>query len=78
MAVATRTRVMTVRHLPPGVDGLAYSARAATVDNTILDEDRMVVESQQGPVDDDREISVGTDAPAVSFRRWHRAMLAAD
>jgi phenylpropionate dioxygenase-like ring-hydroxylating dioxygenase large terminal subunit len=74
---ATRTRVMTVRHLPPGVDGLAFSARAATVDNTILDEDRMVVESQQGPVDDEREISVATDAPAVAFRRWHREMLAA-
>jgi phenylpropionate dioxygenase-like ring-hydroxylating dioxygenase large terminal subunit len=72
---ATRTRVMTVRHLPPGVDAAAYSARAATVDNTILDEDRMVVESQQGPVDDSQEISVATDAPAVAFRRWHQEML---
>ena len=72
---ATRTRVMTVRHLPPGVDAAAFSARAATVDNTILDEDRMVVESQQGPVDDSQEISVATDAPAVAFRRWHQEML---
>jgi len=74
---ATRTRVMTVRHLPAGVDAAAYSARAATVDNTILDEDRMVVESQQGPVDDSQEISVATDAPAVAFRRWHQEMLTA-
>ncbi len=74
---ATRTRVMTVRHLPPGGDAATWSARAATVDNTILDEDRLVVESQQGPVDDDREISVATDAPAVAFRRWHQAMLKA-
>jgi len=73
---ATRTRVMTVRRLPPGADATAWSARAATVDNTILDEDRLVVESQHGPVDD-AEISVATDAPAVAFRRWHRQMLGA-
>ena len=73
---ASRTRVMTVRRLPTPVDAAAYSARAATVDNAILDEDRMVVESQQGPVDDTHEISVATDAPAVAFRRWHRELLA--
>ena len=72
---ATHTRVMTVRRLPPSADAAAYSARAATVDNTILDEDRLIVESQQGPVDHAGEISVGTDAPAVAFRRWHREML---
>lgn len=74
---ATRTRVMTVRRLPPGADPALYSARAAAVDNTILDEDRAVVESQQGPVDDEQEISVATDAPAVVFRRWHRELLKA-
>lgn len=73
---ATHTRVMTVRRLPPGADAAAWSARAATIDNTILDEDRVVVESQAGPVDDSGEISVATDAPAVAFRRWHREMLA--
>jgi phenylpropionate dioxygenase-like ring-hydroxylating dioxygenase large terminal subunit len=74
---ATHTRVMTVRRLPPGADAAAWSARAASVDNTILDEDRMVVESQTGPVADEAEISVATDAPSVAFRRWHREMLAA-
>jgi phenylpropionate dioxygenase-like ring-hydroxylating dioxygenase large terminal subunit len=73
---ATHTRVMTVRCLPPGADAAAWSARAASVDNTILDEDRMVVESQTGPVADEAEISVATDAPSVAFRRWHREMLA--
>jgi phenylpropionate dioxygenase-like ring-hydroxylating dioxygenase large terminal subunit len=73
---ATQTRVMTVRRLPPDADPAAWSARAASIDNTILDEDRAVVESQTGPVDDDTEISVATDAPAVAFRRWHREMLA--
>ncbi len=72
---ATATRVMTVRRLPVGADPAAFTARAATVDHTILDEDRVVVESQTGPVDDAAEISVATDAPAVAFRRWHRAML---
>ena len=75
---ATHTRVMTVRRLPVGADAAAWSARAATMDNTILDEDRMVVESQAGPVDDAGEISVATDAPAVAFRRWHRGMLAGE
>ncbi len=74
---ATTTRVMTVRRLAPGTDPAAFAARAATVDHTILDEDRVVVESQQGPVDDDREITVATDAPSAAFRRWYRAMLAA-
>lgn len=72
---ATATRVMTVRRLPPGTDAALWSARAASVDNTILDEDRVVVESQAGSVEEDREISVATDAPSVAFRRWHRAMV---
>jgi len=69
------TRVMTVRRMPPGLDPAAVAARLARVDHTILDEDRVIVESQRGPVDEDNEISVATDAPAVAFRRWHREML---
>lgn len=72
---ADRTRVMTVRRLPPGMDLPAWNDRAAAVDHTILDEDRAVVESQSGPVPATGEMSVATDAPSVAFRRWHRAML---
>jgi len=74
---ANQTRVMTVRRMPPGLNPAAIAARLARVDHTILDEDRLVVESQRGPVDDDNEISVATDAPAVAFRRWYRNMLQA-
>jgi phenylpropionate dioxygenase-like ring-hydroxylating dioxygenase large terminal subunit len=72
---AERTRVMTVRRMPPGMDPAAVAERLARVDHTILDEDRVVVESQVGPVDDDHEMSVATDAPAVAFRRWYRQMM---
>ena len=71
----TQTRVMTVRRLPAGADTALFAARAGNVDHTILDEDRVIVESQSGPVDDTREISVATDAPAAAFRRWHKEML---
>jgi phenylpropionate dioxygenase-like ring-hydroxylating dioxygenase large terminal subunit len=73
-----RTRVMTVRRLPPGTDAVAWSRRGEDVDSPILSEDRAVVESQHGPVpDDDSEISVATDAPSVAFRRWyHRELMA--
>jgi phenylpropionate dioxygenase-like ring-hydroxylating dioxygenase large terminal subunit len=74
---STHTRVMTVRLMPAGADPAAITARMASVDHTILDEDRVVVESQRGPVSDETEISVATDAPAVAFRRWHREMLSA-
>jgi phenylpropionate dioxygenase-like ring-hydroxylating dioxygenase large terminal subunit len=73
---AQTTRVMTVRRLPAGADPAAWSARAASVDHVILDEDRLIVESQHGPVDDAAETSVSTDAPSVAFRRWYRDMLA--
>lgn len=72
---ASHTRVMTVRRMPAGVDPAEIGARMARVDHTILDEDRVVVESQRGAVDDDTELSVATDAPAVAFRRWYRQML---
>jgi len=72
---AGHTRVMTVRRLPPGEDPARFTARKGAVDHTILDEDRAIVESQRGPVDDQEEISVATDGPSVAFRRWHRAML---
>lgn len=68
---AARTRVMTVRRLPAGTDALAWSRRNAGVDSPILSEDRAVVESQPGPVPDEGEISVATDAPSVAFRRWY-------
>ncbi|MBL8225467.1 MAG: aromatic ring-hydroxylating dioxygenase subunit alpha [Chromatiales bacterium] len=71
---ATQTRVMTVRRLPPGYDAAAWTAQRAAVDNTILDEDRFIVESQPGAVNED-EISVATDAPCVTFRRWWRELL---
>lgn len=67
------TRVMTVRRLPAGVDAGTWSARAERVDHTILDEDRMVVESQSGPVAED-EPSVATDAPALAFRRFWQSL----
>lgn len=70
---AEHTRVMTVRRLPAGMDAGTWSARAARVDHTILDEDRLVVETQPGPVAED-EPSVGTDAPAIAFRRFWREL----
>jgi phenylpropionate dioxygenase-like ring-hydroxylating dioxygenase large terminal subunit len=72
------TRVMTVRRLPPGETPEDYARRAAAMDHPILDEDRVVVESQPGPVPSDprAEISVPTDAPSVAFRRWYRAAVA--
>jgi phenylpropionate dioxygenase-like ring-hydroxylating dioxygenase large terminal subunit len=67
------TRVMTVRALPPGQDPAAWSDRAASVDHTILDEDREIVESQPGDIAlAGDEITVATDAPTVRFRRWYR------
>jgi phenylpropionate dioxygenase-like ring-hydroxylating dioxygenase large terminal subunit len=73
---ASRTRVLTVRALPPGEDPVSWSQRAAAVDHHILDEDRLIVESQPGDVADaDNEISVATDAPTVHFRRWYRRLI---
>jgi phenylpropionate dioxygenase-like ring-hydroxylating dioxygenase large terminal subunit len=72
---ATHTRVMTVRRLPAGADPATWAARAEAIDHTILDEDRVVVESQAGPVADQTEWSVPSDAPTVAFRRWHQEML---
>jgi phenylpropionate dioxygenase-like ring-hydroxylating dioxygenase large terminal subunit len=70
---AQRTRVMTVRRLPPGTDASAWTRRAASVDSPILSEDRGIVESQSGPVPtDDSELSVATDAASLAFRRWYR------
>ncbi len=77
---ATRTRVMTVRALPQGHDQADWEARAAGIDHQILDEDRLIVESQPGDIADATdEISVATDAPTVRFRRWyHQHVLRAD
>jgi phenylpropionate dioxygenase-like ring-hydroxylating dioxygenase large terminal subunit len=69
---ATRTRVLTVRPLPPGEDPVAWAERAANIDHMILNEDRLIVESQPGDVAlAGDEISVATDAPTVEFRRWY-------
>ena len=73
----SHTRVLTVRALPPGEDPVQWSKRAAAIDHHILDEDRLIVESQPGDVAEaDHEISVATDAPTVHFRRWYRRLLA--
>lgn len=41
-------------------------------EQTIRSEDRRIVESQRGDVlSEPEEISVGTDAPSVAFRRFY-------
>jgi len=70
------TRVMTVRRLPPGTSTVQFAERAAQVDHTILEEDRLVVESQPGAVDCPEEISVASDGPSLAFRRWYRELVA--
>lgn len=68
-----RTRVMTVRRLPHGQEAEQHAGAAGGADHPILDEDRMIVESQPGDVcTGDEEISVATDAPSIAFRRWYR------
>jgi phenylpropionate dioxygenase-like ring-hydroxylating dioxygenase large terminal subunit len=71
-----KTRVMTVRRssTPIHVDG--FDQHTTDTDHPILDEDRMVVESQTGDVlNNEREISVDTDAPGLFFRRWYKELL---
>ena len=71
-----QTRVMTVRRIPPEVSVEDFEARFARVDHTILDEDRQIVESQVGAVDlSGVEVSVGTDAPSLEFRRWYKSLM---
>lgn len=72
-----QTRVMTVRRMRSSDDARSYSKHASGTDNRILDEDRVIVESQQGDVlSDPDEISVATDRPTLVFRDWYRQLLA--
>jgi hypothetical protein len=71
------TRVMTVRKVCSDIDMASYSRHASATDPRILDEDRTIVESQQGDVlSNPQEISVATDQPTLMFRNWHQAPLA--
>ncbi len=68
-----QTRVMTVRRVRSEADLPSYSRHASGTDNRILDEDRIIVESQQGDVlSDPDEISVATDKPTLMFRDWYK------
>ena len=72
----THTRVMTVRRMRSESDVKSYSARASGTDHRILDEDREMVQSQQGDVlSDPDEISVATDKPTLVFRDWYRDLV---
>jgi phenylpropionate dioxygenase-like ring-hydroxylating dioxygenase large terminal subunit len=72
----THTRVMTVRRMKSADDAQSYSASASGTDHRILDEDRVIVESQQGDVlSNPAELSVATDQPTLVFRDWYRALL---
>ncbi len=73
----THTRVMTVRRMRSAAEAESYRQRAGGTDNRILDEDRVIVESQQGDVlADPDEISVATDKPTLVFRDWYRDLVA--
>lgn len=74
-----RTRVMNLRWIPAGSNAATASQQAGQVDHPILDEDRVIVESQSGDVlSDTREVSVGTDQPSLVFRRYYADLLASD
>lgn len=74
----SRTRVMTARRMPGEDDVRSYSRTASGTDHRILDEDRVIVESQQGDVlSDPAEISVATDKPTLVFRDWYRELVGA-
>ena len=71
-----RTRVMTVRRVRGADDLASYSKSASGTDNRILDEDKVIVESQSGDVlSNPAEISVATDQPTLVFRNWYKSML---
>jgi phenylpropionate dioxygenase-like ring-hydroxylating dioxygenase large terminal subunit len=71
------TRVMTVRRVRSKDDLASYSKHASGTDNRILDEDRIIVESQQGDVlSNPDEIYVATDKPTLMFREWYKKNLA--
>ncbi len=73
----THTRVMNVRMVPTVDDVQAQLERCLQTDKTVLDEDKRIVESQQGCVlSDTDEISVTTDKPSLIFRKWYKELLA--
>lgn len=73
------TRVMTVRKVRGAADVASYSRHASGTDHRILDEDRVIVESQAGDVlSDPGEISVSTDKPTLVFREWYRKLVGAN
>ena len=72
---AEQTRVMTVRRIRADSDRTSYSRYASGTDHRILDEDRVIVESQAGDVlSDPTEISVATDQPTLIFRNWYKTL----
>ena len=72
----TQTRVMTVRRMQSAEQVQAYLAQAGGTDNRILDEDKVIVESQRGDVlADPDEISVATDKPTLVFRNWYKRLV---
>ena len=72
----TQTRVMNVRLVPSKDDVQTGIEHSLKTDKQVLDEDRVVVETQSGCVlSDPDEISVGSDSPSVDFRRWYKKLI---
>jgi phenylpropionate dioxygenase-like ring-hydroxylating dioxygenase large terminal subunit len=70
------TRVMTVRRSSTSRHVEGFERHTTDTDHPILDEDRIVVESQSGDIlSNPQEISVASDGPALAFRRWYEALL---
>ena len=70
------TRLMNVR-MVPSVDAVqAQLDRSLQTDKQVLDEDRLIVESQHGCVlSDNDEISVPSDSPSLIFRKWYKQLI---
>jgi len=73
----THTRVMNVRMVPSEDHVQAGIEHSQNSDRLVLDEDRHIVESQQGCVlSNPDEISVPGDSPSILFRKWYKELLA--
>ncbi len=71
------SRVMNVRMVPTVADVEPQIARAQSTDKQVLDEDRAIVESQDGCVlSNPNEVSAPTDSPSLLFRKWYKQLLA--
>ena len=67
---------MNVRLVPTADDLQAQHDRCLVTDKQVLDEDRFIVESQQGCVlSDPAEISVAGDSPSLLFRKWYTQLI---